>query len=54
MVFHVLHRGVGRRRLFHMAADDAAFEEIIVEKLDATPMRVCGYCLMPNHWHMVL
>jgi YD repeat-containing protein len=54
MVFHVLNRGVGRMRLFHRAADFAAFEQILAEILDLSPMRICSYCLMPNHWHLVL
>lgn len=54
MVFHVLNRGVGRQRLFHKPADYAAFELIIAETLENAPMRVCCYCLMPNHWHFVL
>ena len=54
MVFHVLNRGVGRRRLFEKEGDYAAFEAIIAETLEKCPMRICGYCLMPNHWHFVL
>jgi putative transposase len=54
MVFHVLNRGVGRRRLFDTDADYAAFEAIIAETLEKCPMRICGYCLMPNHWHFVM
>lgn len=54
MVFHVLNRGVGRMRLFDSDADYAAFERIIEETLEIRPMRLLAYCLMPNHWHMVL
>jgi putative transposase len=54
MVFHVLNRGVGRMRLFDKDADFAAFEEILEEVLAVQPMRVVAYCLMPNHWHLVL
>ena len=54
MVFHVLNRGVGRMRLFDSDADYAAFERIIEETLEMRPMRLLAYCLMPNHWHMVL
>ncbi len=54
MVFHVLNRGVGRRQLFETKADYDAFENIIAETLDKCPMRICGYCLMPNHWHFVM
>lgn len=54
MVYHVLNRGVGRSRLFFKDADYEAFERIIEETLDIRPMRICGYTLMPNHWHFVL
>ncbi len=54
MVFHVLNRGVGRQRLFDKPADYVAFEELIQETLDKVSMRICAYCLMPNHWHFVL
>jgi putative transposase len=54
MVFHVLNRGVGRRQLFDTRADYAAFEDILAETLEKCPMRICGYCLMPNHWHFVM
>jgi putative transposase len=40
--------------LFFKEADYAAFEEILVETLAVRPMRICAYCLMPNHWHFVL
>lgn len=54
MVFHVLNRGVGRRTLFDKDGDYAAFEKVIEETLRTRPMRCCAYCLMPNHWHLVL
>jgi len=54
MVFHVLNRGVGRRILFAKERDYAAFESVIEETLRVRPMRLCAYCLMPNHWHFVV
>ena len=54
IVFHVLNRGVGRMRLFHSDGDYLAFENILEETLAVQPMRVCAYCLMPNHWHLVV
>jgi putative transposase len=54
MVYHVLNRGVGRMRLFHSDADYAAWERAILETLPLAPMRICAYCWMPNHWHLVL
>lgn len=41
-------------RLFEKEADYFAFEQILEQTLNRRPMRVCAYCLMPNHWHMVL
>ncbi len=54
MVFHVLNRGVGRMRLFDKPGDYAAFEEILGQTQKVRPMRICAYCIMPDHWHMVL
>jgi putative transposase len=54
MVFHVLNRAVGRRTLFHKEADYLAFEIVLEETLRIRPMRICAYCVMPNHWHFVL
>lgn len=53
LVYHVLNRGVGGRTLFEKADDYLALERIIDETLRMRPMRICGYCLMPNHWHFV-
>jgi putative transposase len=54
MVCHVLNRAVGRAEIFHSAADYAAFERVLAETCTAVPMRVLTFCLMPNHWHLVL
>jgi putative transposase len=54
MVFHVLNRGVARMQLFEKAADYQAFEQVLKETLDVSPMRICAYALMPNHWHLLL
>lgn len=53
-VYHVLNRAVGRARLFRKQGDYAAFEQILQEAADFVPMRLLAYCLMPNHWHLVL
>jgi putative transposase len=54
MVFHVLNRGVGRRVLFSKDEDFLAFERVVEETLRTCRMRLCAYCLMPNHWHFVV
>src|SRR5262249_46502847 len=53
-VYHVLNRAVGRATLFRKDADYLAFEAILREALDWQPLRVLSYCIMPNHWHLVL
>ena len=49
MVFHVLNRGVVRMQLFEKAADSQAFEQVLRDTLDQSPMRICAYAVMPKH-----
>jgi len=54
-VYHALNRGNGRATIFHKDADYAAFERVLGEAQEHTPgVRLLAYCLMPNHWHLVL
>ena len=52
--YHVLNRGNGRAEVFHKAADFAAFHAMIGQSKARLPMRGLGYCLMPNHFHLVV
>lgn len=54
LAYHVLNRRVGRLPLFEKPADYAAFEKILAEAHAATRLRITAYCLMPNHWHLLL
>jgi putative transposase len=54
LVFYVLNRAVARLPLFEKAADYEAFERVLAEALQEHPTRLLAYCLMPNHWHLVL
>ena len=54
MVYHVLNRGNGRMRIFHKPDDFAAFERVLAEALARYPVELFGYCLMSNHWHLVV
>src|SRR5690348_16103632 len=53
-VYHVLNRANARLPLFHKDSDYAAFERILAEAKARVPMRVLAWCVMPNHWHLVL
>jgi len=54
LAYHVLNRRVGRLPLFEKPADYAAFEKILQEAYKRTGIRIAAYCLMPNHWHLLL
>ena len=54
MVYHVWYRANFRSRLFRSPIHYQAFLEIVKESLNFVPMRILAYCLMPNHWHLVL
>ena len=54
MIFHVLNRGNARDEIFGKDADYAAFENILLETQEQAFVRILSYCLMPNHWHLVL
>ena len=54
LCYHVLNRGNRRAEVFHKPRDYAAFLQAMVESSVRLPMRVVAYCLMPNHFHLVL
>ena len=54
VAYHVLNRANGKLRIFKKDQDFAAFEKIIAEGLEQFSIRLCGYCIMGNHWHMLL
>jgi putative transposase len=54
LVYHALNRAVARLPLFEKPADYEAFERVLALALHAHPTRLLAYCLMPNHWHLVV
>jgi putative transposase len=54
MVFHVLNRSVARIALFRHDKDYAAFENVLAEALERLPVELFAYCILSNHWHLVL
>src|SRR5574340_852580 len=53
-IYHVLNRGNGRMDIFKKPEDFAAFVKLLEEGRRRHAMRILGYCLMHNHWHLVL
>lgn len=52
--YHVLNRANERRQIFNKPGDYGAFERVIEAALKRTPIQLLSYCIMPNHWHLVL
>jgi putative transposase len=53
-IFHVLNRAVEGTVLFETPDDYRRFLDILVAGMRLFPVRVFAYCLMPNHWHIVI
>jgi putative transposase len=53
-VYHVLNRASGKRRIFDHDRDYLAFELVLAEMQERIPMRILAWCVMPNHWHLLL
>jgi putative transposase len=54
LVYHVLNRGNARSQIFDDDQDYEMFEDILWNARPKMKMRILAYCLMPNHWHLVL
>ena len=53
-VYHVLNRANARSTLFKKRAEYNLFEKVLEEAKERMDMRILAYCVMPNHWHLVL
>ena len=53
-VYHVLNRANARMTIFADAGDYEAFEKVLAEAVERSGTRVLAYCLLPNHWHLVV
>jgi putative transposase len=52
--YHVLNRGHARETLFHDDADRGRFLELLARYRDRFGFRLYHYCLMDNHFHLLL
>jgi putative transposase len=52
--YHVLSRGNGGQRVFRKQADYDAFIKLLREAKDKYEVKLLAYCLMPNHFHLVI
>jgi len=54
LCYHVLNRGNAGAEVFHEARDYAEFIELLYEETETRNVRLLAYCLLPDHFHMVL
>ena len=53
-VYHVMARGNERREIFRDETDRGRFLEAVEESVEQFGLRVHAYCLMPNHYHVLV
>jgi putative transposase len=54
-IYHVYNRGVERRRIYLDGRDYQRFLLQLCQAVEAEPaIELLAYCLMPNHFHMLL
>ena len=54
IVYHVLNRANSKRMIFETASDFMAFEKVLADGISRYPICLLGYCIMSNHWHLML
>ena len=53
-VYHIMLRGINREQIFKDEEDYDKFLEMLVKYREECGCHLYGYCLMPNHVHLVL
>lgn len=53
-LYHVGCRGVRRSRIYRSVGDYDLFESILTDVVERCGWRCHSYCLMPNHFHLVV
>jgi len=53
-VQHIVNRGDHRETIFHKPSDFRAFLAVIAESAYRIPIRILAYCIMRNHFHLVV
>ena len=54
LVYHVVNRGNNRQNVFRKQADFEAFLQALADLKARKPFKLYGYCLMNNHFHLLL
>ena len=54
LIYHVINRGNNRQNVFRKEADFQAFLQALADLKTRKPFELYGYCLMGNHFHLLL
>ncbi|QEM69719.1 transposase [Geobacter sp. FeAm09] len=52
--YHVINRGNGRQQVFHKEGDYSAFLDVLLGARQKYSVKVLAWCLMPNHFHLLV
>lgn len=54
LIYHVINRGNNRQNVFHKPGDYQAFLQALADIKERKPFQLYGYCLMSNHFHLLI
>ena len=52
--YHAINRGNRQETVFHDQGDYSRFMFLVARACERVPIRLLAWCLMPNHFHLVL
>lgn len=52
--YHVLNRAVSRLKIFERSQQYQEFCELLTEAVERFRLELNSFCIMPNHWHLVV
>jgi len=52
--YHLINRGNGRQQVFHKDGDYRAFIDLMLTAREKFAVRLHAWCLMPNHFHLLV
>jgi len=54
LIYHVINRGNNRQKVFHKPDDFDAFLVALGDLKERKPFELYGYCLLNNHFHLLI
>lgn len=53
-VYHIVGRGMKPKPMFRSDVDYQEFNTVLVQAVDRFEPRLLAYCVLPEHWHLVM